>query len=87
MATYIDGMEKHNSDNIEATTIIKTFEVSITFTDMVANNPLDAAKKACRWLLENNDAKNMTYRVIDENSGEGFTVDLSEDDENAVLPY
>jgi len=64
----------------------KTFTVSVTFTDMVSKNPLEAAKKACKWLLDNNDAKTMVYDVMDEETGEKFTVDLSEDDEDAVLP-
>lgn len=64
----------------------KTFTVSVTFTDMVADNPLDAAKKACEWLLRDNDAKNMIYDVEDETTKQKFTVDLSEADEDAVLP-
>ena len=70
----------------------KTFTVSLTFTDMTAENPLEAAKKACSWLLGEpigdsvGDASKMIYDVIDEETNERFTVDLSEDDENAVLP-
>lgn len=64
---------------------LKTFTVSLTFTDMVAENPLDAAKKACEWILKNNDAENMIYDVTDEETLLTYTVDLSEDDENAVL--
>lgn len=88
MANYLDGMEggKHNSDDTETNIPIKTYTVSVTFTDMVAKNPLDAAKKACKWLLENEDAKNMIYDVEDEETKEKFTVDLSEEDEDAVLP-
>ena len=88
MSNYLDGIEggKHNSDNTETSISPKTFSVSISFTDMVAKNPLEAAKKACKWLLENEDAKNMIYDVEDEITGEKFSVDLSEDDENAVLP-
>ena len=84
MANYLDGMEggKHNSDNTEVVT--KTYTVSITFTDMVAANPLLAAKKACKWLLENRDAENMIYDVIDEHTNKSYNVDLSEDDDNAV---
>lgn len=63
--------------------MVKTFTVSVTFTDMVADNPLDAAKKACKWLLENDDAKNMVYDVVDEETNEKYSVDLQED---AVLP-
>lgn len=64
----------------------KTYTVSVTFTDMVADNPLDAAKKACEWLLEDEDARNMIYEVEDEETKKKFTVDLSEEDEDAVLP-
>lgn len=85
MATYLDGMEggKHNSDNTE-TKPVKTFTVSVTFTDMAAKNPLAAAKKARKWLLEDGDT--MIYDVTDEDTNQKFTVDLSEEDENAVLP-
>ena len=88
MANYLDGMGggKHNSDNAETSLPARTFTVSVTFTDMTAKNALDAAKKACKWLLENNDAENMIYDVEDENTGLKYTVDLSEDDEDAVLP-
>jgi len=88
MANYLDGMEggKHNSDNTETSITMNTFTVSITFESMVAKNPLEAAKKACKWLLENEDAKNMIYDVTDEITNDKFTVDLSEEDEDAVLP-
>lgn len=88
MSNYLDGIEggKHNSDNAETSIPVKTFTVSVTFTDMVAKNPLEAAKKACEWLLENGDAANMIYDVIDEQTNDKFSVDLSEEDENAVLP-
>ena len=63
---------------------LKTFTVSVTFTDMVADNPLEAAKKACKWLLEDNDANTMIYDVEDETTKEKFSVDLSEPEEDAV---
>ena len=63
---------------------LKTFTVSVTFTDMVADNPLEAAKKACKWLLEDNDANTMIYDVEDETTNEKFSVDLSEPEEDAV---
>ena len=45
---------------------------------------MDATKKILKWIEE--DANSMIYDVIDELSGDKFTVDLSEDDEDAVLP-
>lgn len=89
MATYLDGMDggKHNSDDIEVKTSIKTFSVSLNFTDVIAKSPLEAAKIVCGWLLEENDAENMIYDVTDEGTNESFSVDLSEEDVDAVLPY
>jgi hypothetical protein len=86
MATYLDGMEggKHNSDNTEVSIQSKTFEVTLTFTDIQAKNPLEATKKILKWIEE--DASNMIYDVKNELNGEKFTVDLSENDEDAVLP-
>jgi hypothetical protein len=72
--------------------MVKTFTVSVTFTDMTAKTPLEAAKKACSWLMGEpvgdsvQDASAMIYDVTDEETGEKFTVDLSEEDEDAVLP-
>jgi hypothetical protein len=85
MATYIDGMDggKHNSDNTEVSIEPKTFDVSLSFTDIQANNPLDAAKKIAEWLIE--DANNLVYDVIDEQTQKAYTVDLSCEDEDAVL--
>jgi hypothetical protein len=61
-----------------------TFEVTLTFTDIMAKNPLEATKKILKWIEE--DASNMIYDVKNELTGEKFTVDLSENDEDAVLP-
>lgn len=61
-----------------------TFTVSLTFTDIDAKNPLDATKKILKWIEDGGDK--MIFDVEDEISKEKFTVDLSEDDEDAVLP-
>lgn len=84
MANILDGMEggKHNSDNIEVTT--PTFEVVLRFTDIDAKNPLEATKKILKWIQEGADA--MIYEVTNEETDQVFTVDLSEEDEDAVLP-
>lgn len=87
MANYLDGIEggKHNSDNIEVSTKGKSYEVILRFNDVVANNPLEATKKILKWIQE--DADNMIYEVNNEEfPDESFTVDLSESDEDAVLP-
>ena len=89
MATYIDGMEggKHNSDNIESESVMQTYTVSVTFECMDAKNPREAALKAAKWLVENEDAFQMVYDITDELTNKKFTVDLSEDDEEiSVLP-
>lgn len=79
-------MTSHNPVNTETSAPVKLYTVSITFDSMTAGSPLEAAKKMSKWLLEDSDAENMIYEVEDEDSGEKFTVDLSEDDEDAVLP-
>ena len=85
MSNYLDGMDggKHNSDNTEHVDNMQTYSISLTFTDISAKNPLKAVKKILEWL---EDANTMIYDVEDELTGNKFTVDLSEDDDNAVLP-
>ena len=63
---------------------LQTYSVSLTFTDIQADNPLEAAKTILKWLVV--DAETMVYDVEDELTGNKFTVDLSEDDDEAVLP-
>ena len=62
---------------------MQTYSVSLSFTDIQADSPLEAAKKIVEWLK---DANTMIYDVEDELTGNKFTVDLAEDDEDAVLP-
>jgi hypothetical protein len=86
MAIYDPNSNQHSDgSDSEVSVSAKTFTVSLTFTDMTAFNPLDAAKKACKWLLEDEDARSMTYDVTDEVTNQKYTVDLSEEDEDAVL--
>jgi hypothetical protein len=86
MSTYLDGMNggKHNSDNVEHIDNKPTFEIVLRFTDIDADNPLDAAKKILEWIKD--DASSMIYEVNNEITNEKWTVDLSEDDDDAVLP-
>jgi len=86
MAIYDPNSNQHsNGSDSEVSVSPKTFTVSLTFTDMTAFNPLEAAKKACKWLLEDEDARSMIYDVTDEVTNQKFTVDLGEDDEDAIL--
>lgn len=85
MAIY--GDDKHNNENTEHVDNKPTFTVSLTFEGLDAKNPLEAAKKIVEWLKDENDgAENMTFDVKNETTGEAFTVDLAEEDEDAVLP-
>jgi len=85
MANYLDGMDggKHNSDNAEHIDNRPTFTVSLTFTDIDSINPLEAVKKIIEWLYV--DANSMIYDVTNELTGEKFTVDMGEDEADAVL--
>lgn len=62
----------------------KTFHVSVAFDSVSAENELEAAKIVASWLKK--DATDFIYDVTDEETEKKFTVDLSEDDEDAVLP-
>lgn len=61
-----------------------TYTVSLTFTDIDAKNPLEATKTILKWIEDGGNK--MIFDVIDETTNDKFTVDLSEDDEDAVLP-
>lgn len=50
-----------------------------------AENPLEAAKLANKWLQENDNSA-VQYYVQQDETKEIFSVDLDEDDEDAVLP-
>ena len=69
-----------------------TFKVSLTFECVDAKNPLEAAKTVLSWLLNKKEnsflggAERMMYDVVNEETDEAFMVDLSEEDEDAVLP-
>ena len=62
----------------------KSFKVTLTFDCIYAKNPLEAAKMIAEWCKESADE--MTFDVINEETEEAFTVDLAEEDEDAVLP-
>jgi uncharacterized phage-like protein YoqJ len=63
------------------------YTVSVTFEDMSAKSPKDAALKAAQWLVENEDAYMMIYDVIDEQTNEKYLVDLSDmDDSTSTIP-
>jgi hypothetical protein len=52
--------------------------------EVEAKNPLEAAKQVSEWLKEN-DTSSMFY-VQEEDSTNVFSIDLEEEDEDAVLP-
>jgi hypothetical protein len=64
---------------------MKTYKISVEFTDQPAENPLEAVRKFISALEE--DMNLLIYDVEDEETGEKFTVDMSEfEDEDKVLP-
>lgn len=62
----------------------KSYTISLVLTDQQYENPLEAVKDFLNTIKE--DGHSLIYDVEDEDTGEKFTVDLSEEDENAVLP-
>lgn len=64
----------------------KTYTISLEgFSAQEGDNVLDAVKRFVE-ILKTCDLEQMIYSVTDEETGEEFSVDLGEDDENAVLP-
>lgn len=61
----------------------KTFKVVMEISDIQENNPLDAAKTVEGWIKDHES--NFQYYVQDEETGELFSVDLNEEDDEAVL--
>lgn len=61
-----------------------SFTVSLTFEGVTSSDPLEAVKTVLKWL--NEGVNEMTFDVTDEIMKNKFTVDLSEADEDAVLP-
>jgi hypothetical protein len=62
-----------------------TYSVVLKFDGIIADSPLSAAKQVAGDIKENGpDA--WIYDVTDESNKDAFTVDLSEDSEDAVLP-
>lgn len=65
----------------------KSYTVTLGgFNYIREDNPLDAAKNLARFLCDIDCPNRLVYDVIDEQTGEKFTVDLAEEDEDAVLP-
>lgn len=58
------------------------FKISLEI-ELNANNPLDAAKTLLSWIKD--DEEGLLYYVQNDETKEIFSVDLSEDDEDAVL--
>jgi phage tail sheath protein FI len=61
------------------------YSIVLEFNSIIANSPLDAAQIISKMILE--DANQMIYIVQNEESKEITSVDLSEDDADAVSPY
>lgn len=55
----------------------KIYTITITLDSQVADSPLDAVKKACELLMRNGNT--FIYDAQDEETGEKFIVDLSEE--------
>lgn len=62
----------------------KTYTVSLTGIEVQADSPLEAAHLMLE--LINEEGKYLIYDVEDTESNEKYTVDLSEEDEDVVLP-
>lgn len=62
-----------------------TYTITLEFTDIQETNPLEAVKKIIGW-IKNDGVDEMIFEVTNEQTNEKFTVDMSENEEDAVLP-
>lgn len=77
------GMAGDSQRTIKYQIDMPTFKVIYENELYSAENPLDAAKSVRKDII---DSDVLMFTVINEQTGEKFSVDLSEDDEDAVLP-
>ena len=79
--------EYAKSDAEKAAPTIPCFKVSLNFESIDAQTPQDAVNKIVSWISGGGGIVNqMIFDVENEITGEKFTVDLSEDEEDQVLP-
>lgn len=65
----------------------KSYTVTLGgFNFIKGDSPLEAAKSIAKFLCDDDCPNSLVYDVVDEQTGEKFTVDLAEEDEDAVLP-
>jgi hypothetical protein len=91
-----DGTEVRdfiNEDEYEGeeTPTGQRFTVTLELESFEAQTPIEAVKEILRLMLEHEDGKQacegMIYVVTDNLTNKKVSVDMSEDDENKVLPY
>jgi hypothetical protein len=67
------------------------FTVTLELESFEAQTPIEAVKEILRLMLEHEDGQQacegMIYVVTDNLTNKKVSVDMSEDDENKVLPY
>jgi hypothetical protein len=91
-----DGTEVRdfiNEDEYESeeTPTGQRFTVTLELESFEAQTPIEAVKEILRLMLEHEDGQQacegMIYVVTDNLTNKKVSVDMSEDDENKVLPY
>lgn len=60
-----------------------TYTVTLVFEGLSVESPLEAVKTIESWIREGSES--MVYEVLDEKTGDLFSVDLNEGDEDAVV--
>ena len=75
----------------EETPTGQRFTVTLELESFEAQTPIEAVKEILRLMLEHEDGQQacegMIYVVTDNLTNKKVSVDMSEDDENKVLPY
>jgi hypothetical protein len=81
--------ERNEYAKSDAEKLAPSFKVSLNFESIDAQTPQDAVKTIVSWISgggSGGGVNQMIFDVENEITGEKFTVDLSEDEEDQVLP-
>jgi len=87
---FIFENEYPKSDAENEVPTAQRFTVTLELESFSAQTPLEAVQECLRLMLEHEDGQQacegFIYDVTDNITGEKFTIDMSEDDEDKVLP-
>ena len=88
---FINEDDYEPSETPDEQSTSQRFTITLELESFEAQTPIEAVKEVLRLMLEHEDGQQvcegMIYVVTDNLTNKKVSVDMSEDDENKVLPY